>query len=662
MKKVVITISLLLLWAQVSNAQVSFMGRVWGPKSPDLAEEVPPNTGISPNYFGGPDNGQPPGVATFPNVRGFASLDGPNNETIATRTWEQAPRGWYWMSGPEGKYTLMFTGPSHGLGPAVFIRPIIFTNNYVKDGVTLDRKVVPNFDFGVFHNNGWDEKPAHAYYQPFTAKGTSITNIGFKPVHDGVDGADGGSQTILVSVHEAGSGTPDTWKQIGPTGTVLEVDCGGPKDYEWTVAWDSGEIPTVPGKKYAVCLRAEKSEGKFQMYMRKEVNNDDGCYRAGGLGTTGWTKHDLWMGVSGDSDGLYVPYNKKIQKEFRDFAGSSTKWSQTYVAQGNSLAGVILYAATSGVQPSMNRQRLTVRVREDGTEGKVVGVEKLAIGHGLYTGDASWGTFGVVYSPDEVKLTPGKTYAIEFETAETPYSLDGYVNIKNMVNDKKPGFNPYKKVAPDTYAKGTSYKDGTQKMDFDLDMQIVEYANHVPDWDQALDAENLIMNGDMESGQLGSHAWSFLHIDKSNNDIIFGKGRDLADHSKNQFFTVSSREFNSKIDGGYIQKVEGLSRMDNYVLSGKMRCSFSTDWDHATCVGYDLTGQTTDPNASTIVWKAMSGAHSVWNTYTSGPIRPEKDSISIWLRGKGTSKEGITFRSDFDEFSLQRMKTEVPGM
>ena len=181
------------------------------------------------------------------------------------------------------------------------------------------------------------------------------------------------------------------------------------------------------------------------------------------------------MAVSSDSDGLLVPYNKRVQKKFVEFAGFEKSWSQTYVAQGSGLAGVILYAATSGVQPSMNKQRLKVTVREGGPKGKTVGVEKIAIGNGNYTGDASWGDFGVSFALVEVPLESGRTNAVEFESIENYDTLHGFVNIKGQVSDDKPGFNPYRKVPPDNYERGTAYRKCRDKQDFDLDMQIIEY-------------------------------------------------------------------------------------------------------------------------------------------------------------------------------------------
>ena len=121
------------------------------------------------------------------------------------------------------------------------------------------------------------------------------------------------------------------------------------------------------------------------------------------------------------------------------------RWAQTYVAQGRGLAGAVLYAAVSGAQPPLARQRTTVRVRHGGPDGPRVGIEKIAIGNGNYTGDASWGVFAVAFAPGEVPLTPGDTYAIEFESIENQETLGGFVNIKKQVSDGRAAFNPYRK-------------------------------------------------------------------------------------------------------------------------------------------------------------------------------------------------------------------------
>ena len=57
-----------------------------------------------------------------------------------------------------------------------------------------------------------------------------------------------------------------------------------------------------------------------------------------------------------------------------------------------------------------------------------------------------------------------------------------------------------------------------------------------------------------------------------------------------------------------MQKVAGLKHLDTYRLSGKVRSSWPVDMEHYCQVGYDPTGQDSDPKASTIVWQALPGA------------------------------------------------------
>ncbi|HPD28804.1 MAG TPA: hypothetical protein PLL20_02330 [Phycisphaerae bacterium] len=641
----------------LAPAQVQFLGRVLHPRFPEAADKLPTNNGVPEDYFAPDRPGDPAEIMPLCNVRCFASVDGPGIETMAARTWELAPSGWYRMTGSAGRTTMLFTGPS------VFMQPTVFTNIFTKPGETIDRKVVPNFDYAVLFMGAWDDKPATDYYQTFTATGTSVTQVGFRLASDGVDGEGPGSQTLLVSVHRQGPGTPDTWQQIGPAVPVPNVDCGGPKNYDWLAGWNSGEVPTEPGRVYAVHLKAEKDGNTFQAFWRPNEKKINDCYRLGPRGQTGWVGHNLCMVIATDNSGLVIPYNKRVQKEYVDFAGFARKWSQSYVAQGRSLAGALLYMANSGVQPSVARQRAVVRLRQDGPDGPVVGVEKVAIGNGIHTGDASWGVYGLAYSPGEVPLEPGKTYAIEFESIENYESLHGYVNIKGMVSDDKPGFNPYKKVAPDNYENGTAYKNGKDDAGFDLDMQIIEYRREVTDWHKAVDPQNLLVNGDMEAGQLDEkdpgngriEGWRTFSADPGTIHHF------LADppENKSRILRVTAGKEAKAVDGGYVQKVTGLKRLDTYRLSGKVRSSWSVDVEHYSQVGYDPTGQDSDPKAPTIVWTPLPGMHSIWVEYHSEPIRPAGDSISVWLRGWARSTGGTPFKADFDEFSLRRVKTQL---
>ena len=600
------------------------------------------------------------GQTPFRAIYAFASLDGPGSQARGFRTWETEPAGWYRVSGGEGRYTLIFSTPGKAM------RPIVLNNVYTRSGDVFDLDVAPTFDYAGFDESARDEKPANEYYQPFTAGGTSVTSVGFKLSHDGVDGEGPGAQNFVVSIHRKGvsSGAPDTWEQVGPEMPVLNVDCGGVKNYDYSVGWDSGEVPTRPGETYAVRIRTESPTGAFQAYWRPVSGGQGRCYRIGD-GNTGFQQRELWLMVGSDSDGLLIPYNKRVHKEFVGETRFGRKWSQTYVAKGRSLASVILYAATSGVQPGLPRQRVAVRVREGGPKGRAVGVEKIAIGAGNYTGDASWGVFGVAYAPGEVPLVPGGTYVVEFESIENLETLHGFVNIKGMVSDDNPGFHPYPKVRPDTYKPGRAYFNGTEPTNYDLDMQIIEYESSPTDWDLAAVGRNLLANGDMESGETASDAgpakpdaWKRPAADPETACMYIADANDRG----NRILRVIGGGANRRTaDGGYVQRVEGLSRADTYRLSGRVRCSWAADDAHQCYVGIDPTGQDTDPNASTIAWgAAMPSVHGQYVPYTSEPIRPVKDAISVWLRGRTTLKVDYPFKADFDDFALRRVRTSPP--
>ncbi len=597
----------------------------------------------------------------FAAVRVFGSRPGPDNQAIAHRTWEMEPRGWYYLTGGCGNYTLLFSGPSH------FIRPLLLTNQFIEDGETLDRVLTPRFDFACFDEGAWDEEPAAEYWQTFVARGTGVTQVGFKPVHDGIDGDGPGSREILVSIHRKTDGPPDRWPQVGPAGRVPGVDCGGMKNRRFSVGWDSGHVPLVPGETYAVRLRAAEPGGTFQMFWRKDDDLSSDVFRIGPGGERGFTGHDLWIAVSTDGDGLLIPCNKKVHVPFREFAGFERTWTQTYAAQGEGLAAVILYAATLGTQPSMNRQRLRIRVHEDGPDGPVVGIPKIAIGNGNYTGDASWGTFGVVFAPGEVPLQPGRVYGIEFTSIESYETLHGFRNIKGEPSPIKPGFNPYRKVPPDAIESGTAYRGGNREEAFDLDLQVIEY-EHAPigNWEEAVEGENLLVNGDMESGAIVSETeeggvlegWQPFAVEPGTIHRHVPEGPE----GENRVAQVIGGGYrNNKVDGGWVQRVDGLDPDGTYRVSGKIRSTWVIDDKHVAMVGIDPTGQTTDPDAATVLWRRFPAVHGVFVNMLSDPVRPgEQGAISIWLRGKTTQTDNYPFRVDFDDFALHRVAATPP--
>jgi hypothetical protein len=614
-------------------AQAVLSGRLVGPRFPGASETLP-----------------------FSAVLCIASPKGPGAETRAFRTWETDPAGWFQLNGMGGDYTLVFTGPAH------LIRPIVRNNLATRPGDIVDHlNSVPQFDFFTFHEGEWDPQRATDYFQTFVARGRSVTQIGFRLAHDGMDGFGPQRQNLRVSIHRRTDAAPERWPQIGPSVPVLNVDSGGGKNYIWSAGWNSGEVPLQPGETYAVHLCAEIPGRTFQAFWRSDDETSADCYRLG-QGTNGWQKHDLWLAVGTDNDGLLIPYNKKVHQQFGEFAGFARLWSQTYRAQGRSLAAAVLYAATGGAQPPLSRQRAAVRVRRGGPAGPVVGIEKIAIGNGNYTGDASWGMLCVAFAPGEVPLTPGENYAVEFESLENYETLHGFVNLKGQVSDDRPGFNPYRKVAPDRYEAGTAYKLGSEAMDFDLDLQLLEYEHADYRQHPPVDPTNLLVNGTMDNGELADQkgapqAWTPFAVDPGTTHAYLAE----APRHTNRFARVIGGGFNGQsVDGGFVQRVTELSPLHTYQLTGTVRSSWALDREHQCFVGFDRTGQETDPRAATINWTALPKLHGVFVSYTSEPIRPATNAISVWLRGRTTLKTDYPFKADFDDFALRRVRTEPP--
>jgi len=576
-------------------------------------------------------------------ILAFASLTGVGSEALPSRTWEMEPAGWFRMSGGAGNCTLLFSTPAH------FARPILMTNIFARAGETVDLAPQVAFDHACFFEGAWDDKRASHYWQTFIARGTSVTQVGFKLAHDGVDGGGPGGQNLLISIHRRGEGPPESWEQIGPAMPALDVDCGGAKSYSYSAGWNSGEVPLVPGETYAVHLRSASPDGTFQAFWRPVADPRADCYRIGPAGPQGFQGRSMWMAIATDGDGIVIPYNKRVHKPFVHLARGAPKWSQTYVARGRSLAGVILYAAVGTAEPPLSRQRVAVRVRRGGPAGPPIGIEKIGIGNGDYTGDASWGVFAAAFAPGEVPLDPGGTYAIEFESIENEKTLRGHTNIKGQKSSEIPGFTPYRKVPPDAYPDGMAFLGGTEAVEFDLDMQVLEYETCPADWAEAVDPANLLAGGD---------AWRGFAIDPGTVHQRIAGGESGGGVLR----VAGGGETKKTADGGFVQRIAGLSPRETYRLAGRVRSSWPLAIEQGCLVGIDPTGQDADPNAPTITWTPLPPLHGIFVPYASEPIRPAKGgAISVWLRGWTKRTADYAFEAEFAGFGLRRVRTDPGG-
>jgi len=315
------------------------------------------------------------------------------------------------------------------------------------------------------------------------------------------------------------------------------------------------------------------------------------------------------------------------------------------MAQGASLAGVMLYAAVATRQPPLREQRVWVRARRGGPHGPIVGVEKIAVGQG--TAGAEAGLIGAAFAPGEVSLEPGKQYTIEFEAF-----------------GEHAGFNPYRKQPLDPYDKGQAFFNGTDPVNYDLDMLVFEYDQRVGDWATAVTGNDLIANGNMETGTFdaddpetgGPDGWTRFASDPGT-AWWYEQDEEGFRHA-----TVLGGSISAKtIDGGYVQRVGGLSRRETYRLRAQVRSSWGVDEAHHAFIGYDPTGQGSNPDAATIQWHMWPHVHGIFESFVSPPIRPHENAISVWLRARTTFTKQKPFKVDFDNVRLHRVDAGVPA-
>lgn len=356
---------------------------------------------------------------------------------------------------PAGQYSILVNQP------LFYIAPKVVNNITITGGQTVTVNPELPIDYSTYFKNSWTG-PANRWYQTFVATGTAVRGIMFAYAGDDPDNVE------VAVLKDNGNANVVDWQFIGAR---VEPQVGDVTD-NW-VRWRSGEIPTVPGVKYAVRLTANGGSGNLQPYKRdKDANSyaNGRAYDAQGNPQN----FDLNITVFSDNDGTIVTMNRRVTGlgYLCDEGFFGPRWGQTFVAKGKGLAGADVWAA--GAERKWNLEFLW-KVRQGGPTGPQIGPDKItlaayqAFGVGLH---------GVSYNPGEVPLTRGQTYFIEFNIHNPP--------------PESPGFNPYlMKPASgascgggddhDSYADGIAYRDNVPRPDDDLSMTIIEYAIQGPE-------------------------------------------------------------------------------------------------------------------------------------------------------------------------------------
>lgn len=333
---------------------------------------------------------------------------------------------------PAGTYSIYVNQPDF------FASPKVIPNVEVANGQTKTVNVDLDVDYSTYFSDSgqwsdwqWD------WYQTFLATGTSARGVSWKMA----GWNEYRDKTARVRILED-NGQPNVrdWKQVGyGTDGNLSADSD-----EW-VRWNSGEVLLTPGKIYAVNIHID---GGMAIYKR---NKDNLSYQGGGAYDQNGNPQNFDLNIT-----VFVDKNNQAATHTRrssgpgNFDGSlnSTRWGQTFVAKGTSLAAVDLFAASGQAD-----QRPAWTVHKGGPGGQQIGPTKTV--YGAYFA-SSTDLLGVSYNPGEVPLTPGQTY---------------YIEVTNAA-----GFTPYTQESWDRYDDGRAFNNRTAT-DEDLAMTIIEYTH-----------------------------------------------------------------------------------------------------------------------------------------------------------------------------------------
>lgn len=356
---------------------------------------------------------------------------------------------------PAGTYSLLVNEP------LFFVAPRVLSGITLSAGQDLIVNPELSLDFSTYFLNDWVSSPSSPWYQTFEATGSGIR--GASMVLAGTQPQD---MTFAI-LEDNGNANPINWTLIGQR-TLNSVSGAGGDNW---VRWRSGEIPTVPGRKYALRLTGigGSQGGGFQPHKRDKDASSYPTAKGRAYNGTGTAQNfDLNVLVFSDNDGTVVTMNKRTRGmgELKSPGYFGTRWGQSFVARGTSLAAVdVKSAGANGVWDMDYRWRVWPAQDSTGPTGPQIGPTKLT--------NAAWnaGGFhqGVSYSENEVPLTPGQKYMIDYEAVNPP--------------PESFGFNPYI-MNDDSYSGGHGYRwNGSSWSPFagdDVNMTIVEYRAIAP--------------------------------------------------------------------------------------------------------------------------------------------------------------------------------------
>lgn len=369
------------------------------------------------------------------------------------QSWRTNMTGW-----PSGYYTFpALSSPPVGAGsyslyldePVFWGRPTVVGNVNMPSSGSVHIDVELPCDYSCRYPNtfnDWGSDPwtpwFDEWYQTFKALGTSITGV---TTHLAGHNASG----LQFTFHESNGGPVTTWPQVGP---ARNTDGIANMTDLW-VRYRSGDVPTVPGRTYALKWTGLGSGAKdFAVFRRlDEDGSRDGYADGRAYDKYGNPKgYDLFAVILADNDGTVVSYCALEYEGGANTTSYAPVWGQTLKAIGGSLAGVTVFYSDN----PWDRYNATFRVKSGGPTGPYVGPAKTSRPASMA---ASSAFYSASWNRSEVPLAPGQTYYIEISSPE---------------------INPHRFVdAINQYPYGDAYRNGVLQPGMDLFMQVVEHVD-----------------------------------------------------------------------------------------------------------------------------------------------------------------------------------------
>lgn len=486
----------------------------------------------------------------------------------------------------------------------------------------------------------WKEKymkRAHGFYQTFVANCTQLYGAS---LFDGPKITWWGNK-VRVRVHEDSPLGPVIrlsnvhGEDLGDHVSAGHSDFGLPR-----MGWRHGDMPVVPGKKYAVRIGGYESHGGQHFDLDAFIRPDKGD--GYGPGTAYQEKvvtdGDLCFLLFSNAHGQLVE-NHIRSEEWEIFIPKHPpvrQWGQTFVSHGKSLAGLSFWASNGRVEPSDCR----IRILKDGPKGEQVGPTKTVVScdspdrpiirYPDYPGplpdhEAFYklpsDLFQVAYGPDEVKLVPGQTYYVDI-TASEPLMMyaDGeYYDHGHTYYDGK-------KIIDKTEAN-KSETFHSRRWTIAMNIVTYEHPGGVPnDYSKprpGVGADgNLLVNGDAEMGD-----YSYWQI---GSDPVIDPSTEIpepANHGGQHRFGISVGW--NTADMYQYQEVPGIEPGKTYEAG-----MWATHGDGTDEVAQLLWCDGKFGGEEHLLAQTPPEAVKTWTLYKGKPFKPTQSTVTIVIRYK----------------------------